>query len=148
MKHVVNRKLFVLTVPGMLKRNLLQHCLHMPGVHLIHGPTPVKRNLLSVFLNQTVLPKRLADLLQLTYTWDRADTLSDFKIKIIFEMYFPGLEMLVNDFYHLPFHWKRSYRRKKSSSSQRGITLGSILVQQAKSIVSIITYWYLQHYYL
>lgn len=53
----------MLTVPGMLNRNLLQHCLHMPGVHLVHGPTPVKRNLLSVFLNQTVLPKSLADLL-------------------------------------------------------------------------------------
>lgn len=37
---MVNRKLFV---PGMLSRNLPQHCPHMTGVHLIHGPAPIKK---------------------------------------------------------------------------------------------------------
>lgn len=51
---MINRKLFV---PGMLSRNLPQHCPHTTGVHLIHGPAPIKRNLLSVVLNQMIFPK-------------------------------------------------------------------------------------------
>lgn len=53
---MVKESYLPLTVPGMLNRNLLQHCLHRRGVHLTHGPTPVKRNVTCVF-KQIILPK-------------------------------------------------------------------------------------------
>ena len=74
-------------VPEMWNRNLLQHCLHMTGVHLIHGPTPAKRNLLFVFLNQIVLPKTVN---QIYYSSLTCEINSDFEIKIILGHIFQG----------------------------------------------------------
>lgn len=53
-----------LTVPGMLNRNLLQHCLHMTAIHLNHGPIPIKKkSVICVFKPDSITSNSYVDLL-------------------------------------------------------------------------------------